>query len=211
MSQTRSTNTRCRILDAAADVFGEKGFSKASTREIARRARANIASLNYHFGDKAELYRSVFADHLARTQLNPQSPIDYDTASFAEIYAAFNRQFFSHITNQAFPRLLVREQLEPSGLLGGEWLADIRRRHQVLNNAICRELGLPAPDGDVERLAFMLIGMAVVFDRARPMIDMVAPGLNASGDWMETTLERLDLYARAVIDAERIRRRTLPA
>lgn len=211
MTTLRSVDTRQRILAAATEIFGNKGFANSSTREIARQSHANIASLNYHFGDKAGLYRAVFADHFDRMQANVgSSEMDFETASFATIYHEFNRQFLSSATGP-FPRLLAREQLEPSGLLGNEWIADILHRHRILNNAICRELDLSTADGDVERLGFMLIGMAVVFDHARPMINLVAPGLNTSEGWIETTLERLDTYARAVIDAERIRRRSIPA
>jgi TetR/AcrR family transcriptional regulator, regulator of cefoperazone and chloramphenicol sensitivity len=51
--------TRTRILDAAAPVFAEHGFTGASTRMIAARAGVNIATLAYHFGDKEGLYVSV--------------------------------------------------------------------------------------------------------------------------------------------------------
>ncbi|MGQ9671001.1 MAG: TetR family transcriptional regulator, partial [Desulfosoma sp.] len=48
--------TRARLLDAACDVFAEKGYRGARLADICRRAGANIAAVNYHFGDKASLY-----------------------------------------------------------------------------------------------------------------------------------------------------------
>jgi AcrR family transcriptional regulator len=47
--------THQRLLDAAEEVFAEKGL-KASIREICKRAGANIAAINYYFGDKEKLY-----------------------------------------------------------------------------------------------------------------------------------------------------------
>jgi AcrR family transcriptional regulator len=47
--------TREALLEAAAQVFAELGFRAATVREICQRARANIASVNYHFGDKENL------------------------------------------------------------------------------------------------------------------------------------------------------------
>jgi AcrR family transcriptional regulator len=48
--------TRQRVLDAAEEVFAEKGFKAASIREIGKRAKANSAAINYYFGDKNRLY-----------------------------------------------------------------------------------------------------------------------------------------------------------
>lgn len=48
--------TRHHLLDAACEVFGEKGFREATLAEICLRAKANIAAANYHFGGKEALY-----------------------------------------------------------------------------------------------------------------------------------------------------------
>src|SRR5277367_4332210 len=51
--------TRRQLLEAAGEVFAEVGFRDATVREICRRAGANIAAINYHFGDKETLYLEV--------------------------------------------------------------------------------------------------------------------------------------------------------
>src|SRR5262245_31007971 len=60
--------TRRRLLDAALSVFAEHGFRRGTTREICRRARANCAMANYHFGSKAALYRAAVREALERVQ-----------------------------------------------------------------------------------------------------------------------------------------------
>ena len=55
----RDRETRERLLKAAAQLFAERGFKKVTVRDICRTAKANIALVSYHFGDKTGLYREV--------------------------------------------------------------------------------------------------------------------------------------------------------
>jgi len=49
-----------RLLREAEMLFAQKGFEGVSVREITRAARCNLASVNYHFGNKENLYLEVF-------------------------------------------------------------------------------------------------------------------------------------------------------
>jgi TetR/AcrR family transcriptional regulator, regulator of cefoperazone and chloramphenicol sensitivity len=52
-------DTRDRLLAAAERLFATRGFKKVTVREICAAAAANVAAVNYHFGDKFGLYREV--------------------------------------------------------------------------------------------------------------------------------------------------------
>src|SRR6478609_9261446 len=58
--------TRDRILAAAVDLFAERSFDGATTREIATRAGVTQPLLNYHYRSKDELWKaavdSLFAE-----------------------------------------------------------------------------------------------------------------------------------------------------
>jgi TetR/AcrR family transcriptional regulator len=67
-SQTQATDrvqrpsanpTRDRIVAAAADLFSERSFDGATTREIAARAGVTQPLLNYHFRSKEELWQAA--------------------------------------------------------------------------------------------------------------------------------------------------------
>lgn len=62
--ETRSDGaiTRKRILDIAGERFAAAGFAETSNKEIASAAGVDLASINYHFGTRAGLYRAVLAE-----------------------------------------------------------------------------------------------------------------------------------------------------
>lgn len=49
-------DTKQRLINAAGEMFAEKGYEAASIRDICQRAEANLAAVNYHFGEKRQLY-----------------------------------------------------------------------------------------------------------------------------------------------------------
>ncbi|MEX1155146.1 TetR/AcrR family transcriptional regulator [Parvibaculum sp.] len=51
--------TRDLILDTAEQLFAERGFFGVSVRDITDTAAIRLASVNYHFGTKDELFRAV--------------------------------------------------------------------------------------------------------------------------------------------------------
>jgi AcrR family transcriptional regulator len=55
------------ILDAASEVFAEKGYEGARVDELARAAGVNKATLYYQIGDKEAVYHAVITRVLART------------------------------------------------------------------------------------------------------------------------------------------------
>ncbi len=57
--------TQDRIIDAAEELFAERGFVETSLRLITSRANVNLASVNYHFGSKKSLIQAVFDRYLS--------------------------------------------------------------------------------------------------------------------------------------------------
>src|SRR3984957_8274648 len=57
-----SRSTRERLLETAGEIFAEKGFDRATGKEICARAGANVAAINYYFGSIEGLYAAVLEE-----------------------------------------------------------------------------------------------------------------------------------------------------
>jgi AcrR family transcriptional regulator len=57
-------NTVDKILDAAQELFAERGFAETSLRMITSKAGVNLAAVNYHFGSKEALIQATFSRFL---------------------------------------------------------------------------------------------------------------------------------------------------
>jgi AcrR family transcriptional regulator len=70
----RGDETRLRIIHAAIELFGERGFDAASTRDIAARAGVNAPALQYYFANKEGVYRAC-AEHIAEIVWERFAPV----------------------------------------------------------------------------------------------------------------------------------------
>ncbi len=69
MKKVKKNFARERILSVAEELFAEKGYYGVGVREIASKAKVNIAAINYYFGSKKGLYLEVFEKiFIPRTQ-----------------------------------------------------------------------------------------------------------------------------------------------
>jgi AcrR family transcriptional regulator len=57
---TQPVGTRSSILDVAEALFAERGLDRVSIRDITRKAKVNLAAVNYHFGTRQDLIAAVF-------------------------------------------------------------------------------------------------------------------------------------------------------
>ncbi|RST16494.1 TetR/AcrR family transcriptional regulator [Streptomyces sp. WAC05374] len=68
-----SASTRRRLLRAASELFAERGYERATVRDIAARAGVNQALLFRHFGSKRALFGQVVS-HDGQEQLRGTPP-----------------------------------------------------------------------------------------------------------------------------------------
>jgi AcrR family transcriptional regulator len=200
--------SRERLRQAALLLFAQQGYSKTSTREIAEAAHTNVAAISYYFGDKAGLYRSVFAERKAVHEgLQRLSQPDL---SLDEALRAFIQGFIEPLREGERARqcmkLHMREMLEPTGLWEEEVQRGIVPQHQALVQVLCRHLALARADDEVNRLAIGIAGLGVHLHVGHEVIEVLAPRLNRGLRALDDWTERLVMYATAMVEAERQRR-----
>jgi AcrR family transcriptional regulator len=205
---------RCRLLDAALALFSENGFAKTSTREIARAAKANIASISYYFGDKQGLYRAVFDDPRNNPQIDPQA-MELAAGDIRTTLDILFRGFVDPLkagdTARQCMKLHFREMVEPTGMWQAEIDNNIKPAHEALVQALCRHLALSEADDDIHRLAFEITGMGIMLHVGSDVINAIRPQLIATPRALDAYHARLIDCGMTMVHAEAQRRETGPA
>lgn len=174
--------TEQRLLDAAGELFAEQGFRGTNVRDICRRAGANIAAVNYHFGDKQGLYAAVFkyAGDCARDAVQANLELD-EAAGPEERLHIFIRSLLGHFFDRSRPawqaKLMAREMIEPTRLLDTLIEENIRPFHTGLETIIRKLLGNGADETVVIRCAFSVEGQCVFYRHSWPVISRLHPEL----------------------------------
>ncbi|MFN7727093.1 MAG: CerR family C-terminal domain-containing protein [Rubrivivax sp.] len=202
-------DARQRLLRASLKLFADKGFAQTSVRDLAEAAGVNVASISYYFGDKAGLYKAVFfaplgdvAEDIARYSQPGQTLVQ----ALEGFYAGFLLPLRDGEAATHCMKLRFREMIEPTGLWAEELSGGIRPMHAALLDLLCRHLGLPAPDDDLQRLAMLIAGLGVHLHVGRDVIDDLAPQLNAAPDALDAWARLLTQSALAMVQAEAQRR-----
>ena len=145
--------TRARLLVAACDVFGAKGFRDATVAEICRRAGTNVAAISYYFGSKDVLYTAAWQQAF-ENDIVPEVPESPDTdpkERLRQKIHALVRKFCTPGASGQFTRMYLMEVANPTGLIDESWRRAIepRRRHLL---AMVRDIA--GPDASDEAVRF---------------------------------------------------------
>ncbi|HVX12491.1 MAG TPA: CerR family C-terminal domain-containing protein [Pirellulales bacterium] len=166
--------TKERLLEAAGMVFSERGFRAATVREICQRAGANLAAVNYYFGDKERLYvESVKRAHARREEAAPLPYWPSDTPPEVKLHG-FVQTLLSRMLGD--PRsawqaqLMFREMQQPTAACG-ELVEEYIRPHFELLQSIIADLA-PAGISEQQRrlIAFGIVGQCLYFRIAEPVV-----------------------------------------
>lgn len=152
---TRDLETRARLLAAAEQLFADRGFRKVTVRDICRAARANVAAVNYHFGDKLGLYREVLQAAIERIRATNEAAREAGAGRSAEerlrrsIVIFVSRLLAS--SSDTVHRLIHREINDPTPALDALLEQGIRPRLEYLSGLVAEIIGCSSSDPRVRR------------------------------------------------------------
>ena len=173
-------DTRQRLLDAAGEVFAERGFRRATVREICRKASANIAAVNYHFGDKDALYMEVLreAQRVAHAKYPVTLGLGPDATPEQRLHA-YVRSSLLRLLDPGRPAwhgvLISREMVEPTAALDLLIKESVRPRFELLLGIVRELLGPDVPEERVRLCALSIAGQCVYYYHGRHLITRLQP------------------------------------
>ena len=133
--------TRWRLLNAACDEFAQKGYREAKVAEICKKAGANVAAVNYYFGNKKNLYSEAWhhavegLDELISSEPTTTFPQD----RLRNYIQTLIQNFVTGGKVERFSRLYLMELANPTGLIKDSWHDIVEPKRRKLH-AIIRDI-----------------------------------------------------------------------
>lgn len=206
MNNIEKQETQQRLLETAGEVFAEKGFRVATVREICKRAAANIAAVNYHFGDKESLYIAVLRHTFAvANEKHPLSSGLNDNASPEERLRSFVRAYLLRLLDSDrhlwHGQLIAREISEPTPALS-QIVDEMVHPSLGLITAIVRDfLGESVPVETVKLYVRSILGQCLFYFHFRSIIEMLNPGCDFSKEKIEQFADHIYNFSLPALHA----------
>ncbi len=206
-NRRRGHDTKERILEAACSIFAAKGYRDATHAAICHCAGTNVASINYYFGSKENLYRDVF-EHLTQRVRNLY-PLDGGLSRSARPVDRLRAYIHAHLLRMFDPenigdlhQIRMSEMFEPTGLLEDLLARQLARDRELIQVILADLLGPQASQKDLDWCEMSIIGQCFI---AAPVHKAGGPreifGLDANV--VEALTEHIFLFSLAGIKAVR--------
>ena len=190
--------TRDKLIEAAGEVFAERGYRAATIREICRLAGANVAAVNYTFGDKMGLYTEVLRHSMrAAGQAGAMSAaLDSSLSPEGTIRGVIRARLMS-LCQGPRPdwhfRLVMHEFSHPTPAMGRVVNEGMRPIFDRVRKAVGEIIGLP-PDHETTLLSVnSIVGQILFYTFSRPVLARLQPEL-------KLTPEKLNRIADHIAD-----------
>jgi AcrR family transcriptional regulator len=189
--------TRERLLRAGERLFAEHGFKRVTVRAICRAARANVASVNYHFGDKMGLYREAMQIAIDAIRDSTESarkagegrPPDEQLRRFITLWLHRLLAPGHHTVHQ----LIEREIADPTPALDDLVEQALRPRLEYLSGVIADIIGTAPSDPRVMRCVLSILSQPMLYARSNPIGERL-------GFSFKRTPAQIDAFAEHIAD-----------
>lgn len=177
--RTDGETTRLRIIETAGALFGSKGYAETTSKMIANEAEVNIASINYHFGNRDGLYRTVLltahdrlvsVENLQLLEQSTGSSKDKIYLVIKNLLASFGGEEHWHT------RVLSRELMSPSSHIEALLQNELAPKLSIVRNIISDFTQIPLENPALTRCLFSV---------GAPCLMLMVAGKRAPGPFKE--------------------------
>ena len=204
--------TRERLIDAARRLFAERGFADVTVREICREAGANLALVNYYFGDKLGLYLEVVNQAIAAVREFNTLALTAPEGSGAEerlrlfVRGLLYRVFELRGVDSWVHRLIQHELSRPTEVATRILQEAMAPRIRYLADIVAELLSCPKKDPRVMHCVASVHGLCLVYSRMvlADRFKAVMPDLASDGPFdVEDAVAHVSAFSLAGIRAMR--------
>ena len=151
-----------QILEAAENLFAQKGFDGTSVRDIAEEAGVNLAMISYYFGSKEKLFEAMFAYRAGAYRLQIENILQKKELGPMERINLLADQYIDKFTRQqCFHRVMVREQMAEKNEFITQQINELKTRNQAMIRELIaegQEKGVFRNDIDIPLMMATLTG-----------------------------------------------------
>ncbi|HXR76585.1 MAG TPA: CerR family C-terminal domain-containing protein [Bryobacteraceae bacterium] len=197
-------DTRARLLQAAGEVFAEAGYHGATIRQICMRAHANVALVNYHFGDKLGLYTEVLQQLLPQTTEVEalHHALDQDIPP-EDILRTVIRTRLRTICGRDLAdwrfQIMVHELTRPTPALAKIINEVSRPLYERLCELVGRISGLPPGDEKTHLCAHSVMGQIIFYLLEGPLLVRLWPGLKMNPEQVDRIADHIADFSLAYL------------
>ncbi|HMO27259.1 MAG TPA: CerR family C-terminal domain-containing protein, partial [Tepidisphaeraceae bacterium] len=169
--------TRKRLIEAAGSVFGEVGYRQARVRDIVRRAGANIAAINYHFGGKESLYAAAMRYGMEQVSMRPEPP-DPALSPEHQLRALVHRLLQSMLDDRRpawHGAMMAREMIEPTPMLNEVIESVIRPMSDAFTRVVRVLIGADVDKATLDLAVRSVIGQITFYKHGCEVIRRLYP------------------------------------
>jgi AcrR family transcriptional regulator len=210
---TPSDPTRDKLLEAAGRVFADRGYDKATVRDICRLAHANVAAVNYHFRDKQGLYGEVLGQMTRASQLERMKAALDQSAPPEEILRRVIKVRVQGLGKKHLPdwhfRIVAREFAHPTPAMSRIFDKVSRPLYERMSEMVGRIIQYP-PEHEKTRLCTnSVMGQIFLYVLACPMLTKLWPGLKMTPDQLDRIADHIADFSLAYLREIRSARRPI--
>jgi AcrR family transcriptional regulator len=192
--------TRARLLETARVVFAEYGFQGATVREICRRAEANVAAVNYHFGSKDGLLAEALNfDPLKALQLANVEAADCPKMQLQFFIYDFLLMLLDEKNPSAQCRIMARELADPTPALDQIVREAIAPLHAFLEKLVTEIIGTKVSKPLLRRCVHSILGQCLYYRHSQPVLQRLHPTLRYSPGEIKAIAEHIAEFSLAAL------------